>query len=103
MCMCGGFLEVGLVGLIVGYISKKIHKCKCECHEEVKHECCHCTEYKGSGIVSLDDIRKKSKQRKYKIIQVVLGIMILASMIFVGIGIAKEHFHKHNEHCTHMK
>lgn len=91
MCMCGGFLEVGLISLAVGYISKKIHKCKCECHEEVKHECCHCQE------------ESNKKRNKYKIIQIILGGLIIGSIIMITVGIIKEHCHIHNDSCGHIE
>lgn len=98
MCMCGGIIEVGLIAAAVGYIGKKLHKCKCECHEpHLEHHCKHC-----DGNVENVIHNRKSK---YKIIQyILLGIMLIG-FSFIGYGVYKslnKHHHCEEHHCNHI-
>lgn len=118
MCMCGGFLEVGAIAALIGYIGKRMHKCKCDCHEEHLHQCKHCSDHKEVEKCVVKDMgswklteymsynikRFNSKKLKYKIIQCILGAVVLVGigMLAFGIyGMCKEHHHEHTEHCVH--
>ena len=97
MCMCGGILEVGLACAIVGYVGKKLHKCKCECHEEVEHTCKHCDNHKKGKTVKIE----KPKKNYYKIIQYVLTLIIAVGMCMLAYGVVKNCFMEHKEHKTY--
>ena len=119
MCMCGGIIEVGIITALVGYIGKRLHKCKCDCHEEHLHKCKHCSEQnvlKNKVVKNLEKMkigeymiydinRNKRKQLFYKIIQSILGLIALVGIGFACVGIYNAiHSHHHHdcqlENCT---
>lgn len=121
MCMCGGIIEVGIITALVGYIGKRIHKCKCDCHEEHIHKCKHCSVHSEKQICVVKNLknlkkmkigecmiydinRNKRKQLFYKIIQYILGSLIFGGLIFASVGIYKM-LNKHHDcteiHCSH--
>lgn len=105
MCMCGGILEVGLVCAIVGYVGKKLHKCKCDCHEEIEHTCKHCStsnkfDKNERPSIRLNPKEQKMKKSKYKIVQWILTIIIVIGMCMMGYVVIKNHFLEHNHNHT---
>ena len=56
--MCGGIIEVGAIAALVGYIGKRIHKCKCDCHEEHIHKCKHCSGHSEKQICVVKNLGK---------------------------------------------
>jgi hypothetical protein len=95
--MCGGIIEAGLIAAAVGFIGKKIHKCKCKCHDE-QENCKHCA----------DDIKNKIKnhehKKHYSFLQKVFIILSILGILGVGIGvgISLKHFtHEHTINCKH--
>lgn len=122
MCMCGGIIEAGIITALIGYIGKKIHKCKCDCHEKHLHKCKHCSDDKVKKEVGKKTIgnwiiteymaynihRFNKKKMFYKFVQYFLGILILGGLIFSAIGICKIiNEHKHHNcmeiNCEHNR
>lgn len=119
MCMCGGIIEVGVITALVGYIGKRLHKCKCDCHEEHIHKCGHCSDHvaKEKAVVVQEcgsftkteymkyNVKRFNKRKIfYKAIQYILGIVIILGMCVLGYGVYdvyKNHHHEHTEHCVH--
>ena len=118
MCMCGGIIEIGAIAALVGYIGKRIHKCKCDCHEEHIHKCKHCSVHSEKQICVVKNLgkmkigeymvydinRNKRKQLFYKIIQYVLGAVLIIGIGMLAYGVYdmyNEHHHEHTEHCNH--
>lgn len=115
MCMCGGIIEAGLIAALVGYIGKKLHKCKCDCHESHEHKCKHCSDHvekqicvvKSLGKMKIGEYmvydinRNKRKQLFYKIIQFVLSAILIFGICLLGYGVFKTY--KHHEHKIEMQ
>lgn len=113
--MCGGIIEVGIIAAVVGYIGKRMHKCKCKCHNDSVDTCKHCSdqpnnkEHNCGGFVNIDSVFQKEKNVKfkkktltYKIIQYILGIIVLGGIIMTCIGVHKNMCkHEHTENCKH--
>lgn len=110
MCVCGGIIEIGAISALVGFIGKRLHNCKCKCHEPIKEECSHCHNH---NFDCEDEITKPNvypqaiidkKHKKYKIIQYILGGIMFAGLLMTVYGLCK-HFsqveHKHTEYCVH--
>lgn len=123
MCMCGGIIEAGIIAALVGYIGKRIHKCKCDCHEEHLHKCKHCSDHdaKEKAVVIQEcgsftkteymkyNVKRFNKRKIfYKAIQYIFGVLIFGGLIFASVGIYKTlNKHKHHDcteiHCSHNK
>ena len=118
MCMCGGIIEVGAIAALVGYIGKRIHKCKCDCHEEHIHKCKHCSDHIEEKVCSVKECgnwtvteymtyntkRFNKKKLFYKIIQYILGAVLIMGIGMLAYGVYdmyNEHHHEHTEHCNH--
>lgn len=92
--MCGGILEAGLIAAAVGFIGKKIHKCKCKCHDDEHKE------------LKEKIIQKDHNSKKYNIIQKVFIVLSIIGVFTAGVGtgvIINNHLtHKqHIENCSH--
>lgn len=116
MCFCGGIIELGIVTALVGYIGRRIHKCKCHCHDEQIHKCRHCSDVKShdNGVDIVFEYSseyrkaKKAKLKKrtlvYKIIQYVLGALLLIGVGATLIGVHRMYLnkHQHSIKCNHI-
>ena len=110
MCMCGGIIEIGLITALVGYVGKKMHKCKCTCHEEHVDECKHCSHHihedKDPHVKLITECQKENdkilnkKKKIYQIIQYafltlgIIGVCVLAYGVY-------DHYKTHHDHCEH--
>ena len=103
--MCGGILEAGLIAAAVGFIGKKIHKCKCKCHDDEHKDChnCHDDEHKK---LKEKIIQKDHNSKKYNIIQKVFIVLSILGVFATGVGtgvIISNHLahEQHIENCSH--
>lgn len=115
MCMCGGIIEAGLIVALVGYIGKKLHKCKCDCHESHEHKCKHCSDHAEKKVYYVKKLgeckvtehmvyntkRFNKKKFVYKTIQFILSAILIFGICLLGYGVFKTY--KHHEYKTEMQ
>lgn len=94
MCMCGGIIEAGLIAALIGYIGKKIQKCKCQCHDEHIEKCKHCTDKQKTNkdCQNCQNHTKEHKchnHKKHNIVQYILTTILIIGIGFVFYGVHK--------------
>lgn len=93
-----------MIAAAVGFIGKKIHKCKCKCHDDEHKDChnCHSNEH---NELKEKIVQKDHNSKKYNILQKVFIILFIVGIFTAGVGagiIISNHFiHEHTINCKH--